>query len=97
MLVGWSANLGSTWSAALANLNAGSGWTGVAEFGESAVGTITPDPVGSSPGTAVFGNPGINSSTLTPLDAVTTVPEPTTLALSALGGLSLLAFRRKKA
>jgi hypothetical protein len=44
---------------------------------------------GGSPGSYLTGLPDLNL-------AVTSVPEPGTLALAALGGASLLLFRRKK-
>jgi hypothetical protein len=99
MLVGWSANLGTTWSAAstvLNSVNALASVVGTPFFGESSIGTVTPLAPGTNPGQNVFGAPGI-VSTLTQLDEVTAVPEPTTLALGAMGALSLLALRRKKA
>jgi len=96
MLVGWSANLGTTWSAALSALE-NKTWSGVALFGETSTGYIAPFAAGTSPGATLFGpSTGEIDSLNTPLYEVAT-PEPTTLALSALGGLSLLAFRRKKA
>lgn len=102
ILVGWSANLGTTWSAALAKLQADSGWTGDAFFGASSVGYIQASPT-SQTGNAVsiFGSAAGGSgmpiySLNTQLYLVSTVPEPGTLALAALGGASLLLFRRKK-
>jgi hypothetical protein len=97
MVVGWSSNLGTTWSAAEALLIAGSGWTGTAFFGETPVATITPAPSGTSPGAVMFGPSPEIVSLNTPLYEVTSTPEPTTIALGVMGGLSLLALRRKKA
>jgi len=106
LLVGWSGNLGTTWSAALANLN---NWsadytsiTGPAYFGVSTVGSSVPvASVATGVGIAVIGaangliyNP---SSAPMELDQVgLPVPEPGTLALAALGGASMLMLRRKK-
>jgi len=99
MLVGWSANLGSTWSAALAKLQGTGTWSGTAFFGESTVGYIEGAVVPTSNGANIFGNaPTANglpiSSLLTQLDVVP-APEPTTMALVGLGGAAMLAFRRK--
>jgi len=102
LLVGWSANLGATWAAALANLQAQGNLTPGAAgyyFGVSAFGSLADNAAGN-PGVQVFGaNPGqINNPVGTPLviEQLATVPEPGTLALAALGGASLLLFRRKK-
>jgi len=108
ILVGWSANLGNTWNAALLALQTQS-WALLATpayFGVSTVGEIAAHA--GNPGANVFGggntadgtpinNSAINSPPGTPeqLD-VLGVPEPGTLALAALGGASLLLFRRKK-
>jgi len=105
LMVGWSANLGTTWAAALANLNnwatVGSGIVGNAFFGVgSSVGTFALTT--ANPGATVLGvNPSqINDSAINPLSMqllyVTPVPEPATIALAGLGGLALLALRRKK-
>ncbi|MGA9452530.1 MAG: hypothetical protein WBW41_14440 [Verrucomicrobiia bacterium] len=102
VLVGWSANLGSTWSAAEAELaNFYNDWVPNAYLGFSATGYITPLATTTSPGTTVFGtgptaqgvpiyNPPSNPMVLY------LIPEPCTLALAGLGGLSLLLFRRRK-
>ena len=102
MLVGWSANLGNTWTAALAALNGGTFAAG-SFFGESNSGYLTTASTATSPGAAVFGS--VANSFGTPIQSLNTqlfllptavVPEPGTMALAAIGGLSLLAFRRKK-
>jgi hypothetical protein len=103
MLVGWSANLGTTWSAASAALNSPTtlgNLTTTAYFGESTVGFITPLATGTSVGSALFGTAATAQGTpinslLTPLYVIP-VPEPGTMALAALGGASLLLFRRRK-
>jgi len=102
MLAGWSANLGTTWAAVQAVLNSPSllgAVAGNAFFGLSNTGYITTLSTSTSPGAAVFGTGATAQglpifSLLTQLNLVV-VPEPTTLALMALGGAALL-FRRKK-
>jgi hypothetical protein len=103
ILVGWSANIGNTWAAASAVLNSPAAiqaQDAISQiyFGFTGVGNIVPASTSSSPGTTIFGTAaGQIKSLATPLDAVNAVPEPTTLALGAMGALSLLALRRKKA
>ena len=99
ILVGWSANLGTTWSTVLNELqNWGADQIANAYFGVSSVGTLTSGT--ANPGVIVFGaNAGqINNAAGSPeqLDLLGTVPEPGTMALAAIGGASLLLFRRKK-
>jgi hypothetical protein len=111
MLVGWSANLGTSWlqvSNELANWNAGySGIiSGAAFFGESATGYITPN---DSPalGAVLFNseptanglpiyNPSSSPMQLYILTDSIPGPEPSTLALAGLGALTLLLLRRRK-
>ena len=99
IMVGWSANLGTTWASALNYLQ---NWSSLqfdgAYFGiGSSVGSLA--SFSSNPGVFVFGTAAglVNDGANNPLvmDLLPT-PEPGTMALSALGGLSLLAFRRKK-
>jgi len=94
VIVGWSANIGST-------LTAVEAWyaspTVTGFIGQSAIsgaltlgngGLIqTPQAMGSSPST-----PGFTLGLVTPLPT----PEPATLALAGLSGASLLLFRRRK-
>lgn len=102
VLVGWSANLGTTWAEVSAELIAtyfGASFPANAFFGESMIGYLTPNE--ASPGAAIFGsaadanglpiyNPATDPMVLYPS------PEPSTLALAGLGGLSLWLFRRRK-
>ena len=98
MLVGWSANLGSSWlsvSNKLANGDVFS--TPYAFFGESVTGYIS--PFSDIPGAPVFGTaPGVEGLPISSLNTqlYLIVPEPSTIALAGLGGLSLLLFRRRK-
>jgi hypothetical protein len=104
--VGLSANLGTTWSAVLGNLNSwstdASTIVGPAYFGVSAVGSsVAVLSSTTSPGNYVIGNGAGEiynpSSAPMQLDQVgLPVPEPGTLALAALGGASMLMLRRKK-
>jgi hypothetical protein len=110
VVVGWSADLGSSWSsvsnllaAAAAGNNAplqaqlagNQGFFGVSTTGFIAAGSS------SIAGATVFATAPV-SGTGTPIFSLNTplylvpVPEPTTLALAGLGGLSLLLFRRQR-
>ena len=95
MLVGWSANLGTSFSTVLNDYSTGT-WTGASLsspgfFGFEQGGDVAPNS--ASPGTGV-GALGFGNNTLV-LYSVP-VPEPTTLALAGLGGLSMLFLRRRK-
>jgi hypothetical protein len=94
VVVGWSANLGTTLSA-LEQALAINGMTGV--LGESVVsGSIATGNGGSLPNPPLFAGvaPQLQAFTLGGF-TITSTPEPGTLALAALGGASLLMFRRK--
>jgi len=90
MLVGWSANLGTTWSQVSAEYTGGS-WNGPGYFGFEQGGYVSPNA--GAPGSSV-GQLGYANNSLV-LYSVP-VPEPTTLALAGLGGLSMLFLRRRK-
>jgi hypothetical protein len=100
MLVGWSANLGTTWGVALSNLTsiASLNIAGPAYFGESVTGYINPNA--ANPGATLFSasatSSGLPIKSLNTQLFIVNVPEPTTIALAALGGASLLLFRRRK-
>ena len=100
VLVGWSANLGSTWSMASSNLvNWASAPMPGAFFGVSALGNIQ-GIASPGPGNQAFGTGAGQILNQSPnqmqLDSLYNVPEPGTLALAAIAGASLLLFRRKK-
>ena len=91
-ILGWSANLGTTLAALQVSILAQAhGFlgqsivSGALQAGDGAL--VTPATISSG------GAPGIQGFTL---GALAPVPEPTTLALAAIGGASLLMFRRKK-
>ena len=104
VLVGWSANLGTSWvtvSNELANWSTlASTIVGTSFFGETPIGTV--NPAASAPGNNIFAASSAPTATGTPIFSLNTplyllpVPEPTTIALAGLGGLSLLLFRRRK-
>ncbi len=105
MLVGWSANLGSTFTSVLPELqNWGGTFNPVANsyFGESYVGVFASISTSSTTGSTIFapaqGENAISNPSTAPLvlSELQAVPEPCTLAFAALGGASLLLFRRKK-
>lgn len=97
LLVGWSANLGATWSTVESELSSGQ-WAATGYFGVSQLGVgysgggpnglLAPD---------IFGT-GTNPGGLTQGVTLYTVsaPEPASMALIGLGGASMLLFRRKK-
>jgi len=105
-IVGWSANIGSDWTAAAQGFHgfaANGTWTitnpampggsSSVWFGVSAVANdIVLQPLGASYN-SVFGAAAIPGMTLTSVP----VPEPTTFALAGLGAAALVIFRRRKA
>jgi hypothetical protein len=94
VVVAWSANLGSTLSALQTSLANMSSVVGVSFLGESAVsGSVqVGDGVSVANPTILAASGAVPGFTVGELAAT---PEPGTLALAALGGASLLMFRRK--
>jgi len=98
IIVGWSANLGSTWSQVSAEL--AGGWSAFNNntynwFGVSTIGNGTPT-ASPSPAYNLWAGAGAPGNTFALSEVGSPVPEPATMALAALGGASLLLFRRKK-
>ena len=88
--VGWSANVGSTLAAMMAAYSGGNAmW-----IGQSAVGVGL--PLGDGGSLAANSSMGVGTGQVGGYTLGITTPEPGTLALAALGGASLLMFRRKK-
>jgi len=103
MIVGWSSNLGANWATVAAKLasNWATPWgAGNAFFGSSVVGYgFSGGGAFSLPAVNLFNPTAAMPGALTSgfqLMALTTIPEPTTIALAGLAGLSLLLFRRRK-
>jgi len=98
ILVGWTANLGTTYASAYNNYLSKWATAGIANsyFGVSSVASGIAAQAGN-PGVTVFGAGLISNPSATPMqmDLLQTVPEPTTMALVGLGGAAMLAFRRK--
>ena len=91
MVVGWSASVGTSWAQVSADFADNfAGWLNGGEAGYSTISTIVPGSV--EPAASIFGNLTPGAVILYALP----IPEPTTLALAAFGGLSMLLLRRRK-
>jgi hypothetical protein len=99
ILVGWSANMGTTWLA-VSNTLASGVFAANEFFGETSIGDI--NPASGAPGNNIFASSGAATATGTPIFDLNTplyllpTPEPASIALAGLGGLSMLLFRRRK-
>jgi hypothetical protein len=94
VVLGWSANIGSTWNQVQTYLSGPLTIAG-AYVGESPVsGAVTLGNGTTIPTPLLFqgATPYLQGFTL----GMVPVPEPTTMVLAGLGGLSLLLFRRRK-
>lgn len=89
-ILGWSANMGTSWSAFETTMANGTAPVG-AVMGYSNIGSVTSSSSGTVPAVTVFSAGGISTGF-----TLVQVPEPATVALAGLGGLSLLLFRRRK-
>ncbi len=100
-IVGWSANFGSSWSTIAEELQDGT-LPGLGVLGQTTVaynyagggpgGLAAVNVFSSSAQTGLAGSGGLPSTAA----LVFAAPEPTTLALAGLGGLSMLFLRRRK-
>jgi hypothetical protein len=94
VIVGWSANLGTTLAQAEQAL------TTPGDFGyigqSATTGALVAGNGGLDPNPNLFGGASPQTQAFTLGAFFVPVPEPGTLALAALGGASLLLFRRKK-
>jgi len=96
VVLGWSANLGLDLASLTSSLNSALPQGTVAWLGESAVSVpVTVGDGGSVPTPAIMAASGAVPGFTVGL-IPTSVPEPATMALAALGGASLLMLRRKK-
>jgi PEP-CTERM motif len=109
MVIGWSASLGGSGAASTIVSEATSGnWVGTGYFGYSAVSEDVSGNTSTASLNAVnlfgnqtglsgsLGNYGLSGGFVLNPVVVTPTPEPGTMALAALGGASLLLFRRRK-
>jgi hypothetical protein len=90
-LVAWSDNLGTSWSQIEGELTSGV-WNANGFFGYVIGNDI--NPTTAAPG-VLIGSGAMSANSSMVLYSVA-VPEPTTLALAGLGGLSMLFLRRRK-
>jgi len=98
VIAGWSSSLGTSWSQVSSEI-AGNAWTANGFYGFSQMGSYVAGGL-LADGTTTQPTPQMMSATTVPgfsmyNVSVVATPEPGTMALAALGGASLLLFRRR--
>ena len=94
-LVGWSSNLGNLGNVLSIISSGGSATAGY--LGWTSIGTITPFATIGAGDPTIFPTTYANGTlSLFATPTISVTPEPGTMVLAGLGGLSLLALRRKK-
>jgi len=96
VIIGWSANIGSTVAALEAYLANPTPLASTAYVGESQIANLTLGDGGNTSTPNLMTGTTIPGFVLGAIAPVTT-PEPTTIALGVMGAASLLALRRKQA
>jgi len=97
VVVGWSATeAGNAWATIKANILGTTGWADTSAAGVFGYSTLIGNIASATPpanGTSAWGTGGVTTGFN--LAGVAPAPEPGTMALAALGGASLLLFRRR--
>ncbi len=96
MLVGWSTSLGADWATVSAQLIAGNFGANTGFIGWSLIGAGAAGAAPPATALVITGSPSPIIPVGFSLQQVAPVPEPSTMALAALGGAALLLFRRRK-